>query len=116
MRRHCVVIVLIAIIVNVFCDNDRRVAAFAFGCHWTSLDRRSAINDIASFSSAAILCVITQTTMTTSPALAVAPFAPIDALLPAARVKIALDSAVNIASQLSTATDANEKRKLLHDL
>lgn len=117
MRRHCVVIVLIAIIVNVFCDNDRRVAAFAFGCRSTSLDRRSTINDIASFfTSAAILCVITQTTMTTSPALAVVPFAPIDALLPAARVKITLDSAVIIASQLSTATDANEKRKLLHDL
>jgi hypothetical protein len=115
MRRHCVVIVLIAIIVNVF--NDRRVAAFAFGCRSTSLDRRSTINDIASFfTSAAILCAITQTTMTTSPALAVVPFAPIDALLPAARVKITLDSAVIIASQLSTATDANEKRKLLHDL
>ena len=54
--------------------------------------------------------------MTTNPALAVAPFAPIDALLPAARVKITLDSAVIIASQLSTATDSNENRKLLHDL
>jgi len=106
-----------SLIANVFCDNVRRVAAFDFGCRSTSLDRRSTINDIASFTSAAILCVITQTTMTTtSPALAVAPFSPIDALLPAARVKITLDSAVNIASQLSTATDANEKRELLHDL
>ena len=96
---HCA-IVTIAIAVNVFCDNDRHVAAFAFGCRSTSLDRRSAINiscdsvrHYPNVSGGTIICTHR-----------------------CVRVKITLDSAVSIASQLSTATDENEKLMLLHDL
>ena len=59
-------------------------------------DRRSIIQDIVS-STAAILIVCTTDKQ---PAQAVAPFAPIDTLLPAARIKITLDSAVDIAAKL----------------
>ena len=75
------------------------------------------IEDLAS-STAAILVICTTVKR---PALAVAPFAPIDALLPAARVKMTIDNAVDIASKLVAADNNNNnimgtKKELLHDL
>lgn len=72
-------------------------------------DRRSIIQDIVS-STAAILVVCT---IDKQPAQAVAPFAPIDTLLPAARVKITLDSAVDIAAKLVASKNDSI---YLHDL
>ena len=70
------------------------------------------VEDIAS-STAAILVICTTGKQS---ALAVAPFAPIDTLLPAARVKVTIDNAVNIASKLVAADNINTKKELLHDL
>lgn len=71
-------------------------------------DRRSIIQDVVS-STAAILIVCTTDKQS---AQAVVPFAPIDTLLPAARVKITLDSAVDIAAKLVASNDSI----YLHDL
>lgn len=48
--------------------------------------------------------------------MAVAPFAPIDTLLPAARVNIMLHRAVDVATKLVAENNADNKVALLHDL
>ena len=54
---------------------------------------------------------------TTPLAAAVAPFALVDALLPAARVKVAIDRAVDVASCLEAEkNDVQKKRELLWDM
>ena len=79
-----------------------------------TLDRRSVLDNIVK-STASIL---TAYTIEKQPAIAVAPFAPIDTLLPAARVKITMDRAVDIASKLvaDKGLDNNSNKELLHDL
>lgn len=82
-----------------------------------TLDRRSVIDEIVK-STAALLTVYT---IDKQPASAVAPFAPVDTLLPAARVKITLDSAVDIASKLAVSSNNkelnnNNNKELLQDL
>ena len=47
---------------------------------------------------------------------AVAPFAPVHTLVPAARVKLTIDRSVSIASNLIVEENANKKQQLLHDL
>lgn len=69
------------------------------------------LNQIVS-STAASLAIFTNKT----PALAVAPFAPIDALLPATRVKVMLDRGVDIASNLVAAESMDRKQDMLRDL
>ncbi|KAL9188135.1 hypothetical protein ACHAXT_006513 [Thalassiosira profunda] len=76
-------------------------------------DRRSLLSDV--LASTAALTVTACTCTSTQPALAVAPFAPIDALLPAARVKLTLDQAVAIASKID-AEDAKAKNQRLGEL
>lgn len=94
------------------CACVHQVSAFSHITRPTS-DRRSLIRDI--LSSAAALSTIC--TSSQRPALAVAPFAPIDALLPAARVQVTLDRAVDIASNLVSSTTSTEaKQEMLHDL
>lgn len=85
--------------------------ALAFGPMRPSSDRRSVLNQIVS-STAASLAIFTNKT----PALAVAPFAPIDALLPATRVKVMLDRGVDIASNLVAAESMDRKQDMLRDL
>ena len=75
-------------------------------------DRRAVLNQIVS-STAAFAAVCT----TKQPALAVAPFAPVDTLLPAARVKLTIDKSVDIARKLVVEeNDTNKKKELLNDL
>ena len=71
--------------------------------------------DIASSAAAAAL-VLCLAPYRPALAAAVAPFAPVDALLPAARVKVAIDRAVDVASRLAAENDAQKKRGLLRDL
>lgn len=73
--------------------------------------RRSFITEIVA-SSAASLVLCTNKRH----ALAVAPFAPIDALVPAARVKLMIDRAVGIASSLVQEEAKGNKHQMLHDL
>jgi len=73
-------------------------------------NRRSAINEIVSSTAALLICTKTRA------ARAVAPFAPVDALLPAARVKIVIDRSVDIASNLVAEEDADARIGMLHDL
>ena len=77
-----------------------------------TLDRRSVLDEIVT-STAALLTVYTIDKL---PAKAVAPFAPVDTLLPAARVKITLDNAVDIASKLVSNDDGLGNKELLHTL
>jgi len=79
-----------------------------------TLDRRSLLDDFVK-STASLLTVYT---IDKQPSNAVAPFAPVDTLLPAARVKITLDSAVDIASKFvaDKGLDNNNNKELLHDL
>lgn len=82
-----------------------------------TLDRRSVLDNIVTSTGA----LLTVYTIDNQPAGAAAPFAPIDTLLPATRVKITLDNAVHIASKLVVSADQglddnNNKELLLHDL
>lgn len=88
------------------------VSALSFSLSSTGItsDRRSIIANIASTSIGALIY------KNDSPALAIAPFAPVDTLLPAARVKCTLDRAVIIASNLMQETDVDQKQGNLHDL
>jgi len=80
-----------------------------------SLDRRNILKQIISASTAASTALIISANK--EPALAVAPFAPVDALLPATRVKIMIDRAVDIASKLVDAGDNVEiSQGMLRDL
>jgi len=89
----------------------------AFGI--TTPDRRSAIRELitttSSTAAALIICTTNQ-----QPALAVAPFAPIDALLPATRVKITIDRSVDIASNLVAEENTNNNEstriEMLHNI
>lgn len=94
------------------------VNAFAPPSSNPSIDRRNVLQQIIISASAAA-----STTLIISannePALAVAPFAPVDALLPATRVKIMIDRAVDIASKLVDTSGDNveiSQGMLLHDL
>jgi len=69
------------------------------------------IRDFAS--SAASLIILTKQQ---HPAIAVAPFAPIDALLPATRVKISIDRAVQISSNLVSEENVDAKKDMLNEL
>ncbi len=84
----------------------------------TSIDRRNVLQQIIiSASTAASTTLIISATK--EPANAVAPFAPVDALLPATRVKIMIDRAVDIASKLVDTSGDNaeiSQGMLLHDL
>ncbi|KAL3805720.1 hypothetical protein HJC23_005964 [Cyclotella cryptica] len=84
------------------------VSAFSFP---TIASRRSAITQIVSTSSALVVG-----THNKQPALAKPPFAPVDALLPATRVKLTIDNAVSIATNLATETNAEHKQLMLHNL
>ncbi len=54
---------------------------------------------------------------TTPLAAAVAPFVPVDALLPVARAKVAIDRTVDVASRLEAEkNDVQKKRELLRDM
>ena len=78
-------------------------------------DRRNIIKQIISASTAASAALLISASA--DPALAVAPFAPVDALLPAARVKIMIDRSVYMASKLKDAEDnVAIKQSMLHDL
>jgi len=77
-----------------------------------SSDRRNVLQQIISASTAALIIPANK-----EPALAVAPFAPVDALLPATRVKLMIDRSVDIASKLVDAGDNIEiKQAILRDL
>ena len=85
---------------STFCTQD--VFAFApapSSSSNPSSDRRNVLQQIISASTAAIISANKE------PAFALAPFAPIDALLPATRVKLMIDRAVDIASKLVAAGD-----------
>ena len=77
-----------------------------------SSNRRNVLQQIISASTAALIIPANK-----EPALAVAPFAPVDALLPATRVKLMIDRSVDIASKLVDAGDNIEiKQAMLRDL
>mmetsp|Transcript_21833 Transcript_21833/g.47540 ORF Transcript_21833/g.47540 Transcript_21833/m.47540 type:complete len:315 (-) Transcript_21833:208-1152(-) len=88
----------------------------AFGIMTT--DRRSAIRELLTTTTSSTAAALIICTTNKQPALAVAPFAPIDALLPATRVKITIDRAVDIASNLVTEENTNESTRIemLHNL
>ena len=104
------------------CSYHMHTSAFSFmtSSAKKTLDRRSVLDEIVTSTGA----LLTIYTIDKQPSNAVAPFAPIDTLLPAARVKVTLDSAVDIASKL-VANDKgldnnnnknNNNKELLHDL
>lgn len=103
---------IIFIMMSTFCTQD--VFAFApapSSSSNPSSDRRNVLQQITAASVAVI------TSVNKEPALAVAPFAPIDALLPATRVKLMIDRAVDIASKLVAAGDNVEiSHAMLQDL
>ena len=87
------------------------VAAFSLASD--GRDRRAVLNQIVSFTAA----FVAVCTTTKQPALAVAPFAPVDTLLPAARVKVMIDKSVDIARNLVVEENNTDKKKeLLNDL
>lgn len=102
------------------------VSAFVPMTTSSSSDRRSVIKDIISAPFTAALLVTTCTIQKPQPALAVdrTPFAPIDTLLPAARVKVMIDRSVEIASKLVASAeeknnikmDTTKRVELLHEL
>jgi len=111
------------LVIMMFASCSYHMHISAFSTPMTSstkktLDRRSVIDEIVT-STAALLTVYR---IDKQPARAVAPFAPIDTLLPAARVKITLDNAVDIASKLvvdasaDKGLDNNKNKELLQDL
>jgi len=109
------------LVIMMFASCSYHISAFSPPPMTTSakktLDRRSVLDEIVK-STASLLIVYT---IDKQPARAVAPFAPVDTLLPAARVKITLDSAVDIASKLVVASndkglDNNNNKELLQDL
>lgn len=78
-------------------------------------DRRNVIKQIISASTAASAALVIAANK--EPAHAVAPFAPIDALLPATRVKVMIDRSVDIASKLADAKENMDiQQSMLHDL
>ena len=108
-----VVAIATVFIMSSFCTQD--VFAFApapSSSSNPSSDRRNVLQQITAASVAAILSANKE------PALAVAPFAPIDALLPATRVKLMIDRAVDIASKLVAAGNDNVEisHAMLQDL
>ncbi|KAL7481841.1 hypothetical protein ACHAW6_007527 [Cyclotella cf. meneghiniana] len=84
------------------------VLAFSFP---KNVSRRSAIAQITSTSSALVI-----STFNNQPSQARSPFAPADALLPAARVKLTIDNAVSLASRLTTEENLDSKAALLRHL
>ena len=110
-------IIIAAIFIVMLTFSTQVVFAFApapLSSNPTS-DRRYVLQQIISASTAASAVAIISAKK--EPALAVAPFAPIDALLPATRVKIMIDRAVDIASKLVDARDNVEiSQGMLHDL
>lgn len=105
------------------CASLRDASAFVLMARIPDTDRRSAVGEMLSSASAAALAICTVAGAKNLPARAVAPFAPVDALLPAARVKVAIDRAVAIASNLASSSSESEenvddarKRSMLRDL
>merc|ERR1719253_46583 len=89
--------------------------AAAFGQQKNSpvtINRRLLIKDAAAAAAALPLVVCGNK----QPVLAVAPFAPVDTLLPAARVKVCIDDAVNIASSLVAEENMEIRKELLQKL
>lgn len=77
--------------------------------------RRNFLEEIISASTSVTMAALLFTTKKDA-AVAVAPFAPSDALLPATRVKVMIDNAVGIASKLDAAQSLDMKQSLLSDL
>ena len=101
----------IIFIMSAFCTQDMFAFAPAPLSSNPSSDRRNVLQQITAASVAVI------TSVNKEPALAVAPFAPINALLPATRVKLMIDRAVDIASKLVAAGDNVEiSHAMLQDL
>ena len=72
--------------------------------------RRSALGEVLAFAGGV-------TVSCSRPCYAAAPFAPADALLPAARVKVTIDSAVGLARELTKASDrTGDRRQILEQL
>jgi len=94
--------------------NHNSVIAFAPPSSSPS-DRRNVLQKIISASTAASAAVVIAAK--NEPAHAVAPFAPVDALVPATRVKIMIDRSVDIASKLIDAEESIDiQLSMLHDL
>lgn len=90
------------------------VMALAFGLPTSlSADRRNVMKKIVASAATAVLI---STNSNKESAVAVIPFAPTGALLPAARVKIMIDRAVDIASELNSEENAYTQQRLLHHL
>jgi hypothetical protein len=77
--------------------------------------RRNFLEEIISASTSVTMAALVFNTKKEA-AVAVAPFAPSDALLPATRVKVMIDNAVEIASKLDAAQSFDVKQSLLSDL
>ncbi|KAL7544684.1 hypothetical protein ACHAWF_008053 [Thalassiosira exigua] len=86
------------------------VTAFGLPPQSVSSDRRSAIKGIA----ASLVALATSDVR--KPAQAVAPFAPVDTLLPAARVKLTIDRAVVVATSLAAEENVDDQRERLREL
>lgn len=82
----------------------------AFSSRLKRCDRRSAIADIVSTSIVSIISGSAQ------PSWAVHPFAPLDALLPATRVKLTVDRAVDISAELMSEKDDENMHIRLKEL
>lgn len=78
--------------------------------------RRNFLEEIIISASTSVTMVALVITTKKEAAVAVAPFAPSDALLPATRVKVMVDNAVEIASKLDAAQSFDVKQILLSDL
>eukprot|EP00956_Cyclotella_meneghiniana_P016680 scaffold26497_cov61-Cyclotella_meneghiniana.AAC.4 len=87
----------------------------AFSAQSNHPDRRSAIGSI--IIAAPSITIFATSFCNSRPARAsVAPFAPVDTLLPATRVRLTIDRAVNIANNLMQEADSDKKQKMLTDL
>ena len=100
----------------IICVTQNNVASYAPPSPSNpSSNRRHMLQKIISASSAASSAFIILSNH--EPAVAVAPFAPVDALLPATRVRIMLDKAVNVASKLvDTGNDIGTQQQMLKEL
>ena len=86
----------------------------AFSAQSNHLDRRSAIGNI--LAAPPITTILTSLCNSRPARASVAPFAPVDTLLPATRLRLTIDRAVDIANSLILETDQDKKQKMLMDL
>jgi hypothetical protein len=102
---HWPVVVAVATIPGIV-NCDKLVRAYSPSL---PADRRSAISDIIFFSSSAVMTTPCLAPKQPAIAATVAPFAPIDALVPAAMVRVSIDRAFNVASRLVAVDNDLEK-------